>query len=250
MKVKIPGAESANFIAANAMTPFPGTSILRPQQIAEAALDGSPLDVNSTPDWVIQTWTYGIDFLDIPWPDEIQRPDYLSGTTLKLKVKASGQFLTLPAKAFQTSSTSTTHPDGSTGGAEPTSPPPGANCRIIIPTVDYEVEWDRIPLSGGHYSFGPCIGAVNQSTFMSTEAETLLCEAVDYDPSWLLATDTPYAGKAVVHLKQRRIVVGSNVYGWNYDYLPKTGWTRITMKDAAGNTVPRYPLQDFSDLFQ
>ena len=81
------------------MTPFPGTQILRPQRITEEML-GEVLDITATPDWVIQTWTYGLDYLDFPFPDDIPRPLYLAGTTLKLKVKYSGQFLCLPSKAF------------------------------------------------------------------------------------------------------------------------------------------------------
>ncbi len=147
MKIKIPGCESGAFIDAYMMTPFPGTKILRPQRVREEMIEGSPLALDGTPDWVIQTWTYGLDYLDFPFPDDIPRPLYLPGTTLKLKVKYSGQFLCLPSKAFATDKPAT-NPDGSPHtGAQP-SLPPGSNSRILIPIFDYTLEWDRVPVQG------------------------------------------------------------------------------------------------------
>ena len=259
IKVKIPGAESASFINDNALTPFPGTSNLRPQQVVEELLEGSPIDVDGTPDWVIQTWTYGIDFLsDAEWPTAVPRPTFFGGTTLKLKVKSSGQFMVIPCYAPTPSSVMVN------GVPVPyTGPPPRLNPtpsgRILIPIIDYEVEWDRVPLDGNHLGFRDYIGSVNETTFMGCEPETLLCEAVDGEPSWLLNASSPFSFKAVARLKKRRIagtLPGGQafIFGWNHEYdIKQQRWVYINIVTDPGPPQvqsPRYPVYDFSALFQ
>ena len=212
---------------------------------------GEVLDITSTPDWVIQTWTYGLDYLDFPFPDDIPRPLYLAGTTLKLKVKYSGQFLCLPSKAFALETPSF----GPTGqpytGALPTLPP-GSNARILVPLFDYVLDWDRVPVlgsavflptssgqsssgfdvnstssgvspGGGYLQWKLYNGCVNATTFLGCEPETLLFEGAEEEPSFMMtAQEPPLADprcyKASVTLKRRRIVVNGQVYGWNHEY--------------------------------
>ncbi len=292
IKVKIPGAESAAFINQNIMTPFPGTQILRPQRITEEML-GEVLDLSATPDWVIQTWTYGLDFLDFPFPDDIPRPAYLAGTTLKLKVKYSGQFLCLPGKAFALT-TPSSNPDGSPYTGAAPSLPPGSNARVLIPLLDYYLEWDRIPVlgsavylpasdgqsssgftagstssgvspGGGYLQFSIYEGAVNASAFLGCEPETLLFEGAEEEPSFMMTAEEPPAAdprcyKATVTLKRRRIVAGGQVYGWNHEYdCREKQWSYVSMNQpgadsssgygAGTNSVPRYPLVEFDNLF-
>ena len=62
----------------------------------------------------------------------------------------------------------------------------------------------------------------------------------------MLDPSNPHSFKATATLKQRRIAIAPNVYGWNHDYLANPpGWTRIVMADG----TPRYPMSDFTNLF-
>ena len=238
-------------IAAHYLDAYPGTNGLHVAQIAdEPWMDGDVVQASGMSQARKLTYSFALDYLDVPWPDAIPRPDYLNGTTLRLETKFSGQFLTLPARALQSqgSYTPSSNPDGSpyTGPPiTPPPPPPNSNNRLLIPLADYLVEWDRVQdLTALDYS--GCVGCVNEATFLGCEAETLLCEGASLTPSFVLNPSLPHAWKVAVTLKKRRIQIGDNVYGWNHDYLPNPpGWARIVMSDG----TPRYQLSDFSDMF-
>jgi hypothetical protein len=238
-------------IAANYLSAYPGTAYLHVAHINdEPWMEGDVVQTSGMSNARKLTYSFALDYLAVPWPDNIPRPDYLTGTTLRLEARFSGQFLTLPARALQSSGTytPTSNPDGSpyTGGPiTPPPPPPNSNNRLLIPLVDYLVEWDRVQDLGA-LDFDDEIGCVNESAFMGCEAETLLLEGVSLMPSFVLNPSNPHCWKATATLKRRRIVIGSDVYGWNDDFIPNPpGWTRMLMSD--GN--PRYPQADFTGLF-
>ena len=238
-------------IAANYLNDYPGTDGLSVAQIIdEPWMDGDVVQPSGMSNARKLTYSFALDYIDVPWPDSIPRPSYLAGTTLRLEARFSGQFLTLPARALQSSGsyTPTSNSDGSpyTGPPiTPPPPPPNSNNRVLIPLIDYLVEWDRVQdLSA--LDWDGQIGCVNQAEFMGCGPETLLLEGVSLTPSFVLNPSNPHAWKATATLKQRQIRVGGNVYGWNHDFLPNPpGWTRILMADG----TPRYQLTDFSNLF-
>jgi hypothetical protein len=238
-------------IAVHCLDKYPGASYLSVVQILdEPWMEGDVVQASGMSQSRKVTYSFALDYLAVPWPNQITRPSYIAGTTLRLEMRFSGQFLTLPARALQASGTytPTSNPDGSPYVGPPIAPPPpppNSNNRILIPLVDYLVEWDRVQdLSA--LSWDGEIGYVNQNDFLGCEPETLLLEGVNLSPSFVLNPSNPHAWKATATLKQRKVAAGGNAYGWNHDFLANPpGWTRITMSDGR----PRYPLADFADMF-
>jgi hypothetical protein len=118
---------------------------------------------------------------------------------------------------------------------------------------------------GGYLQFQLYEGAVNAGPFLGCEPETLLFEGAEEEPSYMLTAEEPPNAdprcyKAGVTLKRRRIVINGQVYGWNHEYDCRAKqWAYVYMNQqsdnsssgfgAWGNSVPRYPLVDFSNLF-
>jgi hypothetical protein len=239
-------------IAAHYLDKYPATDQLSVAQISdEPWMDGDIVQASGMSMARKLTYSFALDYLDVPWPNNIARPSYLSGTTLRMEARFSGQFLTLPPRALTASGSYTpaSNPDGSpyTGPPiAPPPPPPNSNNRLLIPLIDYLVEWDRVQDLDA-LDWDGQIGYVNQAEFMGCGPETLLLEGVRLAPSFVLDPTLPHAWRAIATLKKRKIEVGGNVYGWNHDFIPNPpGWTRIIMADG----TPRYPLADFSDMFQ
>jgi hypothetical protein len=247
------------FIASRVLTPFPGTTSLRPQQFKVNPSNDGEVAVlaDGSADWEIVTVEFALDFLDTPWPSNIPRPTYPAGTTLKLQAKASGQFLLLPAEAvkpdeiddrpmLRVNGVEVVNPDynKALAGAGNQNP---QKARVFIPLVDFELEWDRIP-AGTPLTYNGLIGKTNDASFMGAEAGVLLLEGPKLDPSYTLNTSNPWAHKITLTLKARRIVIGENIYGWNHDYVTGKGWQKQTMEDGAGGKVLRYPGTSFDSL--
>jgi hypothetical protein len=124
------------------------------------------------------------------------------------------------------------------------------NGRILIPLVDFELEWDRIP-GGTALTYGPFIGTVNSASFMGAEPGVLLCEGPKLDPAYTLNTSNPWAHKIQLTLKARRIIVGNNIYGWNHDYVKDKGWVLQQILDYSQTPPqksPRYSSSNFDLL--
>jgi hypothetical protein len=207
------------------------------------------------------TFTFGLTYLKVPWPDAYKQPYYAPGTTLKLDIKNSGQFLTIPARCFQIKGFSSTMPQGMDG-------------RLYIPLTDFNIEWDRVT-DLGSLDFTPYVGKVNQNTFMSCEPETLLLEAANATPSFILdPINGPWAWKVTCCFKRRRIVLPNTywnsggpptnatlvddgdthvaVMGWNHEFReqPIPGWQYVLMASQPNSpTSPRYTQYDFTDIF-
>lgn len=76
------------------------------------------------------------------------------------------------------------------------------------------------------------IGCVNSATFEGAAAETLLFTGVDEDFQY--GTSGVKSRTRTYHFRERRIVVGSNVYGWNHAFREETGaWERVKYKDGS-----------------
>jgi hypothetical protein len=247
----LPASQVNAHIAANCLAAYPGQEFLHVAQIAdEPWMDGDVVEFSGISSNRKLTYGFALDYLSVPWPSHITKPSQLGGTTLRLEAKFSGQFLTLPARALRSGGTftPTSNSDGSPYIGPPITPPPpppNSNNRILIPLVDFVVEWDRIQ-DMSVLDWDGEIGRVNRADFMGCEPETLLLEGVSLAPSFVLNPSNPHAYKATATLKKRRIQVGGETYGWNHDYLPNPpGWTRMQMSDG----TLRYQLADFSDMF-
>ena len=209
------------------------------------------------------TFTFGLTYLDVPWPDNFNQPHYTPGTTLKLDIKSSGQFLTLPARCFQLKGIANLMPQGMDG-------------RLYIPLTDFNIEWDRVTDLGA-INFTPYVGKVNKTTFMGCEPETLLLETANATPSFILdPVNGPWAWRVLCCFKRRRIALQAQfwaqggtvsptgativteddietaIMGWNHEFReqPSPGWQYVQMTAAPGSVLsPRYTLYDFTDIF-
>jgi hypothetical protein len=184
--------------------------------------------------------TYGTDYSTAPWPCQVPKPSHTEGTQLKLRIRSSGQFLTVPADATTWSDNTEAYPEGPL-------PTPDTNARITIPIVEYHIEWlyvDEPPLN----EWDELLGCVNAGEFLGAEAETILFEGYESDQSTQFVIADPFCWKLVPVFRKRRIVVGENVYGWNHE-LRNDGWTKIKMSDGDGGQVDRYSTADFSTMF-
>lgn len=256
----LPQSEVDAHIAANYLMAYPGVPQLTVSQIsddpwmADDVVQPGGMSVSRR-----LVYAFALNYLNVNWPTSITKPTHRNGTTLRLEAKFSGQFLTIPARGLQTPSSS-----GYVSGGQPVVPR-NINNRVLIPLIDFQIEWDRVQgldTSGSSSSgieaaytldFTQYIGHVNSETFLGCEPETLLLEGVNITPSFVINPTNPHAYKAVATFKRRKIVVGnsssgdgSTVYGWNHDYLPiPPGWQRVLMADGSW----RYPTVDFTNIF-
>ena len=125
-------------IAAHYLDTFPGTDALTVSQIVdEPWMEGDVVQSDGLSQTRKLTYQFALAYLDVPWPDAIPRPVYAAGTTLRLSVRHSGQYVTLPSHALRSTTTYTpaSNPDGSpyTGGPSRSRsmrrPPPRCWCR-------------------------------------------------------------------------------------------------------------------------
>ena len=126
------------------------------------------------------TQHFGIVYLNVPWPDNIPRPNYTIGTTLKLHTNYASEYMPLKGRSLKPSS----------------GPAPGSDVQetILITQNEYRVEWDRVQ-DLSQLDFSGYVGYVNQTEFMGCEPETLLCMAAPQEPSFVLDPSNPCAGK-------------------------------------------------------
>jgi len=184
--------------------------------------------------------SYATDYGNAAWPCTITKPSHPEGTSLKLRVRTSGQFLTMPGDSVRWEDNCEAYPDGPMPG-------PDVNARIVIPITEYHVEWDYVdepPLD----EWDELIGCVNSDTFLDSEAETILFEGYEVDQSSQFSLLDPYCWKLSCVFRKRRIQDDTEIRGWNHE-MRQDGWVRIRMKDTGGNCVDRYDQADFSSMF-
>ena len=89
------GIEALDLVTELVTAPLPGAlgqqtngGVIRPQRFAiEPLTSDTKVLPDGTPEWVKVTASHAPDFLDVSWPNQIPRPEYASGTTLKLETK-------------------------------------------------------------------------------------------------------------------------------------------------------------------
>jgi len=187
-------------------------------------------------------------FFTSGWPTYIKtKPYHPPGTTLALRVRGSGQFLTMPPGAFTT--------NAKFGTALSSS----ENCRIVIPLTEYHITCDRMTEEQVPANMKTREGTVNLDTFIGEKPETLLFDTWELDPSFVPSmTKDLHRHKLTVCLRCRDITVnqpnvpsgtnlGKTYVGWNHDYHVNQ-WVRILIQEPGGSRV-RYPRRDFSSIF-
>ena len=254
LKGTVPEVEA--WIADNYDKPLPSNRYLFPVQMNDDPwMDGDKVDASGLSISRRLTVTYGLMYYDlVPWPSYLTRPSHPKGTTLSFRTRFSGQFLTLPGKAFTVSRDDpkrVSHIKDPVTGRMIDNPVPSplsvnSNTRIMIPLVDFVIEWGQIT-NVDSVNFAEFEGCVNEQEFLGCEPGTLLFEGADVDPSFTLNPRNPHAYKAIVTLKKRAIKSGGSIYGWNHDYEDNpAGWKLITMADNS----PRYPENNYSNMFE
>ena len=216
-----------------------GEGVIRPQRFTIEPLDPGTIPLaNGTPEYAKVTASHALDFLDVAFPQQIERPEYAAYTTLKLETKFSGQWLSLDARAIKI--------DPNQGGGPYPAMRHGTN--ILIPLIDYHLEWGRVrPDDANRMNFAEYIGKVNASTFLGAPAETLLCEAAEIKPGFVINPPYPRAYTATVVLKQLRIPSDpENPLGWNHKYDENAGWVKYTLSNGALG----YPTAIFGLIFE
>jgi hypothetical protein len=259
------------FVANYKDEPFPGTGLstpvvvpaLYPQQISSTPVNDSPVDDEGESTQSRVTLNFALDCRNVNWPSDITKPAHTSGTTLRLRGRYSGQFLTLPSKGvcavpWYVAAPNSPIVNGLVPGFGKALPPPSpnANTRLLIPTQEFIVEWDRVRYhKTGLATLKALEGSVNSIAFMGQEPETLLLEGVDIEHSFILDNVDPWAFKITMTFKGRRILFPSEdvyghpttaVLGWNHEFHENpAGWVRMIMADGRN----RYSLVDFTNIF-
>lgn len=194
------------------------------------------------------TVTYGPAFDGKAWPSSITKPSLRAGTTLRLRVRGSGQFLTIPGRVahWEDDPPEPASPSDPEGGGEVQHPvPPDLDGRILIPLTDYNLQWDFVDNPPVDRLRG-LVGTVNQDSFLGAPPETLLFDNYDIDDSFRCSITNPHTNRVTVQLRERRITDGTNIHGWNHDFRENPpGWQKILLADDE----PRYQPKVFANIF-
>ena len=85
----LPQGDVDAHVAANYLDAYPGDDYLHVAQINdEPWMEGDVVQPSGMSNARKLTYSFALDYLDVPWPDQIVRPSYLSGTTLRLETQA------------------------------------------------------------------------------------------------------------------------------------------------------------------
>ena len=242
------GGEDVNaFVGRVCASHWPGDANTRPVMVQVGAVDekllikdntgggpGSPLPQFKETLVVAQ---YQFLLFDTRWPQHITKPYHPPGTTIALRIRSSGQFLTMPPGAFM-----------AVGNDKQVVFTTNENCRIVIPIAEYHITCDRLK-AGQVPSWKHREGTVNDSAFLGESKETLLFDTAELDHSFAPALSPRLIPrfKLTIVLRSRDIPVGDKHFGWNHDYH-NDHWVRIQVKE---NDTPydRYPIDNFSGIF-
>jgi hypothetical protein len=192
-------------------------------------------------------------FQCVPWPHCIPRPDHPKGTTLGIRVRGSGQFLTMPPGVFRECGDYAKGAAGCDASKEEFAFTETENCRIIIPLTEYHItcdrlKWDQVP------NWKKREGTVNLEQFLGEKPGTLLFDTWDIDHSFAPGTTTKniVRYKLTCTLRSRDVPICQKrlkYAGWNEDYH-KDHWVTVAILSKGRKTSEfRYPYVRFADLF-
>lgn len=185
---------------------------------------------------------YTTDFSLAPWPCAFPKPEIPAGTQMVMRTRSSAQIIRVPARKFVSAS------NPSVTAAGYVLDPDGVEGRIYLPTTEFQLQWYYVDEPDAQTWEDDYVGKVNEVAFLGGEAETMLFEGFDIEPSTQFITSNPFCFTVTCHFRKRRIVDGSSIYGWNHEFALE-GWDRVQMKNGAGQLVNRYLLADFTDMF-
>lgn len=290
------GDDLEDFTRIVANTHWPGQPDAIPIQIQSGAFDEKVVvtrscteprmtgNMGSLPEYgkYLVVATYMLHNMTNCWPTGteafpgIPKPCHLAGTTLNIKVRGSGQVLTVaPAGMHYASPLLLCTP-----GAESLTASMGT--RIIVPVTEYHICCDRLTwqqvstiLAFRHWDL--LQGCVNErypggAKFLGKEDETLLFDGYEIAESMVCHPDSPRRWRMTACLKHRVIQDDSGyaatdgdgrTIGWNHDFVAQGkswGWRYIKMNRALNTTGsssgdnfdcrPRYePTWFFNSMF-
>jgi hypothetical protein len=182
------------------------------------------------------TLHFAVVYLDVPWPSNITRPDYASGTTLKLRTHFAAEHLPMSGRSLKPAS-----------GPVPS---PNSQETLVIAMDEYDIEWDRVE-DTSDLDFDGYVGFVNSDEFLGQPAGTLYCAGADQAPSFVLDPLNPVSWKTNVHIRKRCITVEGGAqdgeqFGWNDWYNPHSQqWEAISLT----NGQDKYASTTFAGMF-
>lgn len=247
----------AQDLAAQPTAAFPGLSHMRAQGITAEPFspDLPPSGVVTDPKSQIVVYaqnggkvalirvSYGPVFYNKTWPTDVPKPSFRAGTQIRLRMRASGQFVTIPGRMMLWSSGSGSPGEEEAANAIPT--PPDLNARLINVMKEINVQWDFVddpPLD----ALDEKLGHVFDAEFFGCPAETLLFEGYDLDDSFKLSPANTHTNRLNLIFRKRVINGDGGPFGWNHEYRENpAGWTRIIMADG----TPRYPTVSPTNFF-
>lgn len=187
--------------------------------------------------WLV-TATYSLYPFNLIWPSAVPKPAHRANTTLKLQIKGSKEYKTFAARFLRWSSSGPVAP-GATGTPDTTNPvPQDMPARIMIPTIDFVVEWDLV-LDPPINTFMAAVGHCNYGAFLGCSSETLLLDDYDVQESMRLSTTYPWAYKCLLNFRFRYV-------GWNMEFREDPpGWAYIICADG----TPRHPPLSMTNIF-
>lgn len=185
---------------------------------------------------------YTTDFSLAKWPCAFPKPEIPAGTQLVMRTRSSAQVIRIPPRKMVAAG----NPAGLPSGYQ--FDPDGVEGRLYLPTTEFQLQWYYVDEPDAQTWEDDYVGKVNEVAFLGAEAETLLFEGADIEPSPQFITSNPFAFTVTCHFRKRRIVDAADIYGWNHEFALQ-GWDRVQMKNGAGQLVNRYLLADFTGMF-
>lgn len=215
-----------------------------PQDAKATGGDLDPLEAEIVYPYAKLTCEYATDPAAQDWPDDIPKPNFRSGTALKLEVQHAAEFLRVPARSTAWSDNTQRYPSGPI----PEDDSPAG--RLFVAKAEYRIHWlyvDNPPLN----TLRGLIGCVNENQWLGGAAETMLFEGFELQPAFKASVDEPFTWTVICKFNYRAILVGQGqqqqTYGWNHEYR-LDGWKRVQMYDGTQWT-DRYPKKNFSNMF-
>jgi hypothetical protein len=226
---------------------YPRDPQLPPTTEIGDVIDELPQYAKGSDPWAVAVCRYSTDFSVAPWPSNVTKPTIEAGTTLRFERRAGGQFLSMRPEDMK-------HEQNTEGS--PTGPKWRKDSqagRKLIVTGEYHLTWLYVqepPISCWRDTM---IGHVNADYFLDCPPETLLFDDFDIRPSIRFDLLDPFCWEVTIILRERRIKVGDDTYGWNHEYGPGNDgvkWYRVKMDNGAGAVRDRYDKEVFANMFQ
>lgn len=173
------------------------------------------------------------------WPLGITKPQHPAGSVLSLRIRNSGQFITISSRSGHY-----VDDQGNNKGYLN----PNVSASVKIPIKEFHITLDRLK-STQVPSTDSIAGCVNSDIFLGCPKETLLWESDHTDPSFTMDVDDPRRWRCTMLLRKRAIPLGtsasSGFAGWNHEMYNDGNWYRVVL----ANGKSRYEAVSFGSIF-